>query len=80
MYFQSFDKLYLALCIFLFSYMLIIYFKPHIIFDNKNNRLRQFGVGYKNTTVFSLWLVSILLAIVSYFSVIYIYYLKNMWF
>lgn len=80
MYFQSFDKLYLALCIFLFTYSLIVYLKPHMIFDNKKNCLRQFGVGYKNTTIFSLWLVSIILAIFSYFIVIYIYHLQNMWF
>ena len=80
MYFQSFDKLYLALCIFLFSYMVVVYLKPNIVFDQKNDRLRQFGVGYKNTTILSLWLVSILLAISSYFCVIYIYHLRNMWF
>ena len=80
MYFQSFDKLYLALCIFLFAYSLTIYLKPNMIFDNRKNCLRQFGVGYKNTTIFSLWLSVSFWLYFSYFMVIYIYHLQNMWF
>lgn len=77
---QNFDKLYLAIVIFLSLYLIIITIKPNFIFDNKKNTLRQFGVGYKNTTILTLWITTILLAIFSYFIVIYIYYIKNMWY
>jgi hypothetical protein len=38
--------------------------------------LRPFGVGYKNTTILPLWLASILLAIFSYFVVLYVIHLR----
>ena len=77
---QTFDKLYLAIVIFLSLYLIVVSIRPDFIFDNKKNTLRQFGVGYKNTTILTLWIVTILLAIFSYFIVIYIHYIKNMWY
>ena len=77
---QNVDKLYLAIILFITLYLIVNIVKPSIIFDHNQNCLRQFGVGYRNTTVLSLWLVTIILAIFSYFIVIYIYHLKNMWF
>jgi hypothetical protein len=74
------DKLYLAIILFVTLYLLINIIKPEFIFNTKQNCLRPFGVGYKNCSVLSLWLVSILLAILSYFFVIYVYQLNNMWF
>ena len=74
------DKLYLAILIFVTLYLLINIIKPEFIFNSKQNCLRPFGIGYTNTTVLTLWLVSIVLAIFSYFLVIYIYHLNNMWF
>ena len=76
----NFDKLYLAIIIFVTLYMLLNIIQPSFIFDHENNCLRNFGVGYSHTTVLSLWLVTILLAIFSYFIVIYMYHLQNMWF
>jgi hypothetical protein len=46
------------------------------MYDEKNGSFRQFGVGYKNTTILPLWLVSIMLAILSYFVCIYFIHLK----
>ena len=43
--------------------------KPNIIFD-KNGKPREFGIGYKNKTIVPLWLTVIILAIVSYLSVL----------
>lgn len=74
------DKLFLAILIFVTVYVTVNIIQPNFIYNNKTNSLRPFGVGYKNTTVLSLWLVSIILAILSYFSVIYFYHIRNMWF
>lgn len=57
-------------------YLIINQIKPEIIFNTDEDNLRQFGVGYKEKTIFPLWLVSIILAIFSYFIVCYIYHLK----
>ena len=77
---MNLDKLYLAITLFMTLYLIIVIVKPSIIYDHKRNCLRQFGIGYRNTTVITLWFASILLAIFSYFVVIYIYYLYDEWF
>jgi len=59
--------------LYLILYILINYFSPNIIFNN--DIVRPFGVGYVNTTILPLWLVSILLAIFSYIFVIYLNHL-----
>lgn len=71
------SRLYFSISIFLFLYFIIITIRPSMIFDKKNNCLRQFGVGYQNTSVMTLWLFTLLLAIVSYFSVYYVDYLHD---
>jgi hypothetical protein len=70
----------LSIILFLILYISIVQIKPSFIYDHKINTLRPFGIGYKNTTVVSLWLVSILLAILSYFCVIYYMNSQNMWY
>jgi hypothetical protein len=57
-------------------YLIINQIKPDFIFNNLEDNLRQFGIGYKEKTIFPLWLVSIILAIFSYFIVCYVYHLK----
>jgi len=74
------NRVSLSIILFLILYSIINAVKPDFIFDNKKNTVRNFGVGYKNTTVLTLWIVSIALAIFSYFIVIYYYQLVNMWF
>jgi hypothetical protein len=59
-----------TIVIFLFLFSLIIITKPGFIF-NKNGSLKDFGLGYKNKTVLPVWLVIIILAILSYFFVLY---------
>ena len=71
---------YLSIILFLIFFSIIVFIKPNFIYNNKDDTLRQFGVGYKNTTVLSLWLVSIFLAIFSYYVVIYWLNLQNLWF
>ena len=38
---------------------------------NEDGSLRQFGLGYKNKTIITGWLLSIILAILSYLFVLY---------
>lgn len=77
---MSVDKLYLSIFLFVSLYSIVNIIQPNFIYNRQQNALRPFGVGYKNTTILSLWLVSILLAIISYFSVIYYFNVMNMWF
>ena len=69
---QQFTRLYYAITIYLIIYMLTITIKPALIFDKERNCLRNFGVGYQNTSVITLWLFTILLAISCYLMVYYI--------
>jgi hypothetical protein len=46
------------------------YVKPAFLY-NKDGTLREFGVGFKKRTVVPLWLITIFIAIISYFSVLY---------
>lgn len=70
------NRLFLVICIYIFLYGIVVMFQPDIIFNNKNDCLRQFGVGYKNTSILPLWLISILFAIISYFIVLYILHIR----
>jgi hypothetical protein len=44
--------------------------KPKFIY-NEDGSLKQFGVGYEKKTVFPLWLLSIIIAILAYIFVKY---------
>ena len=58
-----------SVIIFMFLFMIIILTKPAIIF-NKDGTFRNFGIGYSKKTVIPIWLVTIILAIISYFFII----------
>ena len=70
------NRLTIVIFLFIILYSIIVFLKPDMIFNNKSESLRQFGVGYKNTTIVPLWLVSILFAIISYFLVLYILHIR----
>jgi hypothetical protein len=53
---------------FLVIFSIIHYLKPGLLYT-KDGGFREFGVGYRNKTVIPIWLVSIVLAILCYFSV-----------
>ena len=59
-----------SLIIFIISYVTINIVKPNFLY-NDNMTLREFGIGYRKKTVLPLWLISIVLAIMSYFSILY---------
>jgi hypothetical protein len=64
------NKLNIAVFIFLILFTIIHITKPVFIYNNEGG-FRQFGVGYKHKTVVPIWLVAIILAILSYLSVLY---------
>lgn len=74
--FEQFNKLFLVLTVYILLYVVVVFLKPSFIFNNINECTRPFGVGYKNTTILPLWLVSILVAILSYFIVLYILHIR----
>lgn len=59
-----------AIALFIISYALLAITKPAFLF-NKDGSLRQFGIGLQSRTVIPAWLIAIILAIVSYFLVLY---------
>lgn len=60
----------ISIIIYLFFYGWIMYLKPFFLY-NHDGSLREFGIGTSKKTVIPVWLVSLLLAILSYFSVLY---------
>jgi hypothetical protein len=65
------SKLSKAIILFIILFTVVHLVKPKIIYD-KYGGFRNFGVGYRNKTVFPIWVISIILAILSYTFVLYI--------
>ena len=59
-----------AVILFLIIFGLIQILRPSC-FYNKDGSIREFGIGYKNKTIFPIWLLSIVLGILCYLGVIY---------
>lgn len=59
------NKAYCAIFVFVIIMVIIHIIKPTIIYDG-NGGFRYFGVGYKNKTILPIWIVSIIVAILSY--------------
>jgi hypothetical protein len=57
-----------SVIIFITIFVLVQMSKPRFLF-NTDGTPREFGIGYKNKTIFPIWLFSIVLGILSYFSV-----------
>jgi hypothetical protein len=73
---EQVNKLILVLIVYIILYTIIVFLKPDIAFNNNKDCLRYFGVGYKNTTILPLWLISVLVAIISYFFVLYMLHIR----
>lgn len=56
--------------IFIVFYGLILFFRPGFIY-NSDGSLRQFGLNNSRKTIIPAWLLALLLAISSYFLVLY---------
>ena len=59
-----------AVLLFVAIYLIINNVKPSFLYTNEG-QLRPFGLGYKNKTVITLWLIAIISAILSYTMVLY---------
>ena len=59
-----------SLLLFIVIYFSINIIKPNFLYD-KDSTLRDFGIGYRKKTVLPISIISIILAILSYFFVLY---------
>ena len=64
------NQLLTAVLIYFILYLLINKCSPSLLY-NTDGSIRSFGIGYLNKTIIPVWLVSILLAILSYLFVLY---------
>ncbi len=60
----------ISIVLFIILFGIIQWVKPSFLYHS-NGSIREFGIGYKNKTIFPLWLLSILLGIVCYLGVLY---------
>lgn len=60
----------ISIVLFIALYMGILYIKPGFIY-NKDGSLRQFGLNNSRKTIIPAWLLALILAIISYFIVLY---------
>lgn len=58
----------IVLFIIVFGFIQMI--KPGFLY-NKDGSLREFGIGYRNKTIFPIWLLSLVLGILCYLAVLY---------
>lgn len=63
-----------SIILFLIIFTIIQIIKPSFLYKIDGS-IREFGVGYKNKTILPVWLLSIILGILSYLSVLY--YISN---
>lgn len=55
---------------FIVFFFALYYFQPHFLFM-KDGSIRSFGIGYRKKTIFPIWIVSIILAILCYIGATY---------
>jgi hypothetical protein len=60
----------ISIVIFIIVFGTIQFMKPKFLY-NTDGSPREFGIGYKNKTIFPIWLLSIILGIFSYLSVLF---------
>jgi hypothetical protein len=64
------NKITVAIIIYVCLFITVNVAKPAFMY-NPDGSLKEFGLGFRRKTVIPLWLISIVLAIVTYFSVLY---------
>ena len=65
------NSLKVSIILYLTLIFLIIFAKPSFLF-NDNGRSKDFGIGSNYKTIFPLWLICILIAILCYYFIILI--------
>ena len=64
------NKVSFSIVLFLILLSFVHYTKPALIYT-KEGAFREFGLGYKEKTIISMWVLSIILGILSYLLVSY---------
>jgi hypothetical protein len=64
------NKVAVAIIIYMILFGLINFMKPASMY-NPDGSLKEFGVGFRRKTIIPVWLISIFMAILAYFSVMY---------
>jgi hypothetical protein len=64
------NKISVAILIYIILFGLVNILKPAFMY-NLDGSLKEFGVGFRKKTIIPAWLLSIFLAIIAYFSVVY---------
>lgn len=63
------QTLMLSVVLFLVVFYLVNYMKPKFLY-NINGSIRQFGIGYRNKTIFPIWIMAICLALLCHIFVL----------
>jgi hypothetical protein len=64
------NKVSVAIILYIVLFALINFVKPAFMY-NPDGSIKEFGVGFRKKTIIPVWLISIFLAIIAYFSVMY---------
>ena len=64
------NKISVSIVIYIILFFIINRLKPAFMY-NPDGSLKYFGIGYRKKTIIPVWLISIFIAIISYFSVVY---------
>ena len=62
-----------SILLFIILFTMIHIIKPSLVYD-KDGSFKKFGVGYREKTIISAWVVSIILAIICYIFISYLAY------
>ena len=64
------NKVSVAIILYIILFVLVNLVKPAFMY-NPDGSIKEFGVGFRKKTIIPIWLISIFLAIIAYFSVMY---------
>jgi hypothetical protein len=64
------NKVSVAIILYIILFVLVNMVKPAFMY-NPDGSIKEFGVGFRKKTIIPIWLISIFLAIIAYFSVMY---------
>ena len=59
-----------SIIVFVFAFAGLNYMKPSFLY-NEDGSIRQFGLGFSKKTVIPVWLVTVFVAILSYYAVLH---------
>ncbi len=60
----------ISITVFTILFGLVFWTRPLFLFKSDGS-IREFGIGYRNKTIFPIWLLSLVLGILTYSGVVY---------